>query len=117
KVSLKVVDINGKTLREFKAPATTGVHKVAWDLTQGPTVPGGGKKGGMGMGGGGGGKKGGGGPGGPGVFRALVLQGDYRVVLTVDGKEYSQVFRVEVLPALEPGVAVEDEWLEVREED
>src|SRR5262249_10922279 len=43
KVSLKVVDINGKTLREFKAPATTGVHKVAWDLTQGPTVPGGGK--------------------------------------------------------------------------
>src|SRR5207237_668949 len=68
KVSLKVVDISGKTLREFKAPMTTGLHKVAWDLTQGPTVPGGGKKGGMGMGGGG---KKGGGPGGPGAVRAL----------------------------------------------
>src|SRR5439155_7368615 len=115
RVSLKVVDISGKTLREFKAPATTGLHKVAWDLTQGPTVPGGGKKGGMGMGGGG--KKGGGGPGAPGAVRALVPQGEYRVVLTVDEKEYSQVFRVEVVPALEAGVAGEEEWLEVREDD
>ena len=55
-VSLKVTDVNGKAVREFRtAPTEAGFHSLRWNLS------GGGGGGGFGGGGGGGGRFGGGG--------------------------------------------------------
>ncbi|HND52643.1 MAG TPA: PDZ domain-containing protein, partial [Pirellulaceae bacterium] len=66
--SLKIVDIEGKTVRELRAPLEAGLHKVGWDLSRAPEArPGqGGGAGGPGGGRGFGGRGGnpGGSPGG-----------------------------------------------------
>jgi photosystem II stability/assembly factor-like uncharacterized protein len=152
KVSLKVVDYTGKTVRELFASAAPGLHRVSWDMTIGTGRPGAGEgavagRGGFGGRGGqaGGGQRGqrGGQPGTaqrgtragqptpptpgeseataqpqqpqqegetptePGPFPGggfgfgfgrLAAPGMYRVVLTVDGQEFTQPLRVEADP-------------------
>jgi photosystem II stability/assembly factor-like uncharacterized protein len=53
-VNLKIVDVNGKTMRELKAEAAPGLHRLNWDLTMAAAapVPGGGqgRRGGAGAG-------------------------------------------------------------------
>jgi S1-C subfamily serine protease/photosystem II stability/assembly factor-like uncharacterized protein len=89
KIGLKVVDYAGKTVRELTAKGDPGLHKVQWDLRQ---------------------------PSGRsfrdlitgradpeqvmqrGLLSAEVPPGQYRVVLTVDGKEYGQGLRVDADP-------------------
>jgi len=36
-ISLKIVDYTGKSLRELRADSSPGLHKVSWDLGQGPS--------------------------------------------------------------------------------
>jgi photosystem II stability/assembly factor-like uncharacterized protein len=99
-VALKVYDISGKVVREMKGPTKAGLHRVSWDLGRGVARAKGGK-GGLGKGGMGKGGKGlGGRQGRPGGFaaRALVPPGEYRVVLTVDGQDFTQTVRVEADP-------------------
>jgi photosystem II stability/assembly factor-like uncharacterized protein len=126
KVSLKVVDIAGKTVRELQGKTEPGLHRVAWDLTRPGTGPAG--RGG-GFGGRGGGRGAGAGTpppaqgrptataaatsaavpetagprgrrGGGGGFGPPVSPGVYRLVLTVDGEEFTQSVRVEADPVL-----------------
>jgi hypothetical protein len=86
-VTLKVSDVNGKVVRDFRtAPTEVGFHSLRWNLSGG---------GGFGGGGGGGGRFGGGGG-------AVVPAGGYRVTLTVDGKEYTQALVVENDPKADP---------------
>jgi hypothetical protein len=119
KVSVKIVDVSGKTVYTFdnaqggqgggrfggggggrfgqgqgqQAPAVpltaAGMHHLQWSLV-GTRPAGAGGPGGGGPGGGGGGRGGFGAPG--------VQPGQYRVVLTVDDKEYSQPVLVEADP-------------------
>lgn len=127
RVSVKILDIEGKVVRELRANSTPGMHRVTWDLTRVPERPAGtGQRSGSGQAGGRGqgqqagaavqpsagqapaaGQQpgqppsgfGGFGRGGFGGFGGQpVPPGTYRVVLTVDGKEYSQVVRVESDP-------------------
>jgi S1-C subfamily serine protease/photosystem II stability/assembly factor-like uncharacterized protein len=99
-VSLKVVDATGKAVRDFtNAPKATGFHRVAWQLNRGSgdAIPRTGGAGGRGQGGGQGG----------GV---LVPAGTYRVILTVDGKEFSQLAVVENDPnAIGTTIVAEEE--------
>jgi hypothetical protein len=91
KISLKVVDYAGKTIRELEAQKEPGLHRVAWDLNRlperrdrpaGPPQPGP-RAGGFGGG-------------------LAVAPGLYRIVLTVDGQEYTQPVRVEADPVQAP---------------
>ncbi len=92
KVNLKVLDFAGKTVWETNnAKTDAGLQHVSWNLRRGGA---GGGRGGRGGGGG----FGGGGRGGFGG--APVSAGMYRVVLTVDGTEFSQGLKVEIDPAL-----------------
>ncbi len=149
RVSVKILDIEGKVVRELRANSTPGMHRVTWDLTRVPERPAGtGQRGGPGQAGGRGqgqqagaaaqppagqqppaaGQQlgqppsgfGGFGRGGLGGFGGQpVPPGTYRVVLTVDGKEYSQVVRVESDPNY-PNVdliASEEEEYEEEEEE
>jgi photosystem II stability/assembly factor-like uncharacterized protein len=164
KATIKIVDVSGRTLREFPARTEPGLHRVAWDLrlagaggragglarggggaaaggagrrgrggrgalTQGATddpdqqqqqqqeqsaggeqqSPPGGAAGGetpaFGRGGGAGGA-GGGGFFGRGRGGGTVGAGAYRIVLTVDGKEFAQNLRVENDPLVGDSVAM-----------
>jgi photosystem II stability/assembly factor-like uncharacterized protein len=88
-VTLKVVDFAGQTVSTLKPENKPGLHRIGWDLTRGGGIPVVGPR----RGGGGG----------------AVAPGMYRVVLAVDGKEYTQGLRVEVDPVLSPTVlAAED---------
>jgi photosystem II stability/assembly factor-like uncharacterized protein len=117
KVSLKVLDSEGKTVRELQAPNGPGLHLVAWNLTRPPArqdgepVGGAGQRGGRGGFGQRGGRGGAAQPPGPGgvgqrggrgfgQFGQPVSAGIYRVVLTVDGQEFSQTVRVEADPSV-----------------
>jgi hypothetical protein len=105
KIGLKIMDVTGQTLRELQAPSAPGLHVVRWDLQAQPPR-GDGQRQGQGPGRGG---RGGSetrtrasaptavGPRGP------VSSGTYRVVLTVDGQEFTQPLRVETDPTLPPG--------------
>lgn len=99
KVSLKVLDYSGQTVRELTTKSEPGLHRVLWNLTraqarsggQGNPEQGGRRGGGFGFGGG-----------------QPVPPGQYRVVLNVDGKEYSQGIRVEADPSgVQNGIAVD----------
>ncbi|MFC1783400.1 hypothetical protein ACFL02_07420, partial [Planctomycetota bacterium] len=69
RVKLLVTDLNGEPLRMLTGGRTAGLHKVVWDLKTGPR---------------------GGGP--------MVWPGKYRVVLTVDGRQFDQELLVEPDP-------------------
>src|SRR5262249_5596308 len=71
KIALKVVDVEGKTVRELEASGSPGLHKVNWNLAAASPRQQGGPAGGRGQGGrgpGGGGGGGGAGGGGRGGF-------------------------------------------------
>jgi hypothetical protein len=106
-VTLKVLDYAGQTVATLRPKNEAGFHHIPWELTRG------GGGGGRGQGGRGQGQF----PGG-----ALVAPGMYRVVLTVDGKEYAQGLKVEADPLLSATIlAAEEEEKEpakpAREED
>src|SRR5262249_7666686 len=116
-ISLKVMDHTGKLISDLPASAEPGLHRVAWNLSQGrgrpgsrrgapaPTtaVPAGQRPAAAGRG-----------PAAPAAAGEQepppeppaflgggpqVKPGVYRVVLTVDGTEFSQWLRVEADPA------------------
>ena len=102
------MDIEGKVVAQLAASTSAGLHKVNWMLTSGdlretgrqPGRQPGGQRPRTGRGGGGG-------AGGPQGGR-LVANGTYRVVLTVDGKEFIQSVRIEADPnATTPSIAEE----------
>jgi S1-C subfamily serine protease/photosystem II stability/assembly factor-like uncharacterized protein len=105
KVSLKILDINGRTVREFteqrdRLSKSPGFHRISWDL----------RRGGGGVAGFGGGGRGGFG-GGP-----AVPTGTYRVVLTVDDKEFAQTVTVENDPNAAPDlIAAEEEEAQIEQ--
>jgi S1-C subfamily serine protease len=95
KLALKVLDVNGKTVKAFDKPKTEpGLHRVVWDLT-GPaaTPPAGG--------------------GGRRVVAGAVAPGTYKVVLTIDDKEFTQSLVVE----LDPNASKDTMSIEGYEED
>jgi photosystem II stability/assembly factor-like uncharacterized protein len=108
KVELKVLDFAGQPVRQLEANTSPGLHKAVWDLARlpnarpaGAAAPGGGRFGGGGGGGGGGfGGFGGGAP---------IQPGTYRVVLVVDGQEFSQAVRVEADPTAPAGLISADQ--------
>jgi photosystem II stability/assembly factor-like uncharacterized protein len=92
-LKLAVFDAAGTLVREVAVRNEPGLQVAQWDLTRAPRAaagarPGGGAGGGGGMGGGG------------GQFGLPVPNGPYRVVLTVDGKEYAQPLVIEADPVL-----------------
>ena len=104
KVTLEFQDIDGKKLAELDGPTGPNLHRVTWNtFIQSAAAAGGGRPGG-GMGGGVGGRPGGGGFGG-----RMAPPGAYRVVLTVDGKTYSQSFSIEGDPVPPRSLTGEDE--------
>ena len=109
-VSLKVVDATGKAVREFtNAPKTAGFHRISWALNRGSgeAIPA--TRAGGGRFGGGGGQFGGGG--------APLIAGQYRVSLTVDGKEFSQMITVENDPTVSASIAAVEEQEEEEDEE
>jgi photosystem II stability/assembly factor-like uncharacterized protein len=119
KVSLKIVDIEGQTVRELPASSSVGLHKVDWNLSRAqamrpqgqpapPMQPGQPAEGDQ--------PRRQGRQGRPGGFGPPVAPGTYRIVLTVDGKEHQQSIRVEPDPVAPPTVAAEEEMDEETEE-
>ena len=45
RISLKIIDLSGETMRELEASSETGVHKVSWDLRKPAPARGGGRGG------------------------------------------------------------------------
>jgi photosystem II stability/assembly factor-like uncharacterized protein len=84
KLSLKILDHNGKEVRDLGAKNEPGLHKANWNLTR--------------------------------FASGIVPAGIYRVVLTVDGKEFSRDLRVEPDPAV-PTAVVSPESPEKTERD
>ncbi|MFO0953230.1 MAG: PDZ domain-containing protein [Isosphaeraceae bacterium] len=97
KARIKILDFNGDPVLDTTVSTTPGLHRISWPLTR-PTPPRAG--GARGPGGGGGG-----GAGGMGGFLARrgfgppAAAGNYKVVLTVDGQEFTQPLKVENDPA------------------
>jgi photosystem II stability/assembly factor-like uncharacterized protein len=85
KISLKVVDYAGKVVQELKVPATVGLHRVEWNFGRGGAAAV--RVGGIGM------------------PAASAGPGMYRVVLTVDGREFSQPLKLEADPTVPATVA------------
>jgi photosystem II stability/assembly factor-like uncharacterized protein len=112
KIALKVVDVEGKTVRELEVSGSPGLHKVNWNLaTSAPRQPGG-QPGGRGQGGPGGRGPGGLGGGRGGFGGRPVPSGTYKIVLTVDGKELVQSLRVEGDPSGATDVLAEEEEID-----
>jgi hypothetical protein len=128
KVSLKIQDYTGRTVAELPAKAEPGLHRLTWDLRggfggrgrgaggfppamlaqigEGGVAPAaqpaarqgqGGGRGGGGQGRGGVGR-GGQGRGGAIAFNPGPAPGMYRVVLSVDGQDFTQGLRIEADP-------------------
>ncbi|MBX7105628.1 MAG: PDZ domain-containing protein, partial [Gemmataceae bacterium] len=103
KVTLKVVDFEGKTIRELPAKKEAGLHKVQWDLTRPSLRTAFGLQAGTEL---------------PeeamrrpgGLFGSAVPAGSYRVVLIVDGVESSQPLKIESDPnSTSPSIALDEE--------
>ncbi|MCS7021414.1 MAG: PDZ domain-containing protein [Gemmataceae bacterium] len=81
-ISLKVTDVTGNTVREFRnLSAEAGFHRVSWNLSASGGTGRTGRVAGLGV---------------------AIPAGTYRVVLTVDGKELSQPLLVENDPKADP---------------
>jgi hypothetical protein len=97
KLSLKIVDVGGKTVRELQAKSDPGFYKVIWDLRTGSTANPQGK-----------GPR----PPGPGQQQGTgppANPGTYRVVLSVDGVDHAQTLRVEADPNVPTAVLTPEE--------
>ncbi len=79
-VDLKVVDLFGRTVRELSTETTPGLHQASWDLI-GSVVQ----------------------PDGKEALKQ-VGKGTYRVILSVDGQEFSQPLRIEPDPTVPEAV-------------
>jgi hypothetical protein len=92
KATLKVQDFAGKTMAELKPALTPGLHRAEWNLII-PGAP----------------------PSGPRPRRRFrspfryAANGMYRVVLTVDGHEFTQGVRVQADPTLPANLIANDE--------
>jgi photosystem II stability/assembly factor-like uncharacterized protein len=91
KIALRVLDIDGTVVRELSAPATPGLHKVVWDTRRAGRTGPGGRQGRF------------------QTFGPAIPAGAYRVVLTVDGQELAQSFRVEGEAGAPARLIAEDE--------
>jgi hypothetical protein len=83
KITLSLIDINGKNIRTLTPTKDVGFNRVSWDLRQMGAIPRGMTAEQM---------------AGSNFGNRLLEQtpaGSYRVVLTVDGTEYSQVLTIE----------------------
>lgn len=103
KASLKIVDFSGQPIRELPVKKEPGLHKVQWDLTRPSLRTAFGLQAGTEL---------------PeeamrrpgGLLSQAVPAGTYRIVLTVDGQEFSQPVKIETDPnSTSPGIALEDE--------
>lgn len=98
KLSLRIVDVEGTTLREYDLAkeSAAGLHRITWDLSTGTSkkIPPGGKKVGKG-------KIGKGQLAGPNA--PFVGAGKYRLILDADGVELARVVTIEGDPRL-PGL-------------
>jgi photosystem II stability/assembly factor-like uncharacterized protein len=105
KISLKVVDYAGKTVRELQVKNELGLHRLTWDLNGQPPIVGQGSPGTF--------------PQREGFFRRVqpqaVLPGMYRLVLTVDGQELTQSLRIEADPTGAGQITVDVDDEEERE--
>ena len=99
KISLKVLDFAGQTMRELATKDEPGLHRVVWDMRRpstrtvrdmlgGQTEPAQAFR--------------------RGLLTADVPPGQYRVVLTVDGKEFSTALRIEADPTGVSGASAVD---------
>ena len=86
KAGIKILDYAGQTIRELPAATDPGLHRIAWDLNRVARGQGG-----------------------------QAPPGTYRVVLTVDGQEFSQPVRIEADPTL-PGTIIAPEVEEKKDE-
>src|SRR5262249_23185778 len=127
KIELKVLDYAGQLVRKLDAKSDPGMHKVVWDLGRMPVMrqqaappqPSGESAQAQAEPRGFGGGRGGFG------FAPPAPTGIYRVVLVVDGQEYSQPLRVEADPTTPPNYISEEidlkelekMWEEEEEED
>jgi hypothetical protein len=102
-VELKVVDADGKEVRELKASTDPGLHQVSWDLAR-PARGGAALQPGQRQP-----RQGG---GGVPAARQAVKPGEYRVVLKVDGVEMVQPLRVEADPTAPGATTVLEEEVE-----
>jgi PDZ domain len=108
-VKLSVVDADGKFVRELPAKKEAGLHRAVWDLRRvaqrsadGP--PAGSRQGTQGA------RSDAASQGGAGGTRlSRVLPGQYRIVLTIDGRELSQPVVVEADPQFAMSMIAEDE--------
>jgi photosystem II stability/assembly factor-like uncharacterized protein len=114
-LSMRITDIEGKTLRTFDLAKETeaGLHRITWDLSTGTQ-----KKGGKVVPGKGGAGKGKGGKGGGGALpNPPAGTGRYRVVLEVNGVEIARVITIEAdprTPDIERAVDEAEEDLAIR---
>lgn len=92
-VGLKIVDFTGTTIKSLETKKTPGLHAVRWDLTR----TGGGAIGSI---------LGALAPSVPGTGQAP--PGMYRVVLTVDGKEYTQALKLQGDPNAPPNAVLSE---------
>lgn len=97
KISLRIVDHEGKTVRELRASKTRGLHQAQWDLTRTATATAGARKAAAPKGSPPAGRAPGNAPGRP------VNSGLYHIVLTVDGVDSNQTLRLLPDPSA-PGV-------------
>ncbi len=99
-IALKIMDIEGNTIRDLRVSSDAGLHRVTWDLTRPaarqPMQPGGR-------------------PGTGGLGGRPVAPGTYRVVLSVDGQDFSAALAVEPDPTAPPGLLAENEEEEEEE--
>lgn len=102
KAGLKIYDYTGKSIREFDLKGEPGLHRLSWDMTR--PAPAASQEGSFFS-----------------LFSAPIFRGRvptppgmYRVVLTVDGVEYSQGLRVENDPGLNTPTMIAEEAEEER---
>jgi photosystem II stability/assembly factor-like uncharacterized protein len=119
-VRLKVLDGDGKTMREFTASGEPGLYRVVWDLRRSQQL----NSAAAGQGGPRGSQSGGQSESTAGsattgqrvrsaTATPRVRPGTYRVVMTIDEKEISQPILVEPDPQLAPSIIAqeeEDDW-------
>lgn len=96
KLTLKVIDIEGRVVRELSASSEPGLHRVAWDLVRSAPR--------------GQGETGAASSGERPAAAGPVAAGNYRVELQVDDQTYAQTLRIERDPsAPADAVAAEEE--------
>ena len=101
-----MIDFAGQLTRKLDVKNEPGMYRVTWNLTRLPAA------GQTGTGGGnrpGGGRAGGGGGFGGFNLGQPAQAGTYRVVLTVDGQEYTQALKIEGDAVATPLFGAEDE--------